>query len=331
MENLKAPFPYFGGKSKIAEEVWRRFGNVKNYVEPFFGSGAVLLRRPFPFDGTETVNDKDGMVSNFWRAVSADPKAVADHVNWPANQNDLTARHFWLVSNNKDIVSRLEADPKWYDAEAAGWWVWGLSQWIGSGFCSGNGPWSVQGEKMTRLSSSRAISRPIGINRKIPNIQAGRSKGVHAISLNIDQYGDGKSLNLYEWFDALANRMRRVRVCCTDWSKVCGGSAINLKTSGYTGIFLDPPYSEDAGRSEVYSVEDLKIAKEVRAWCIENGNDPSLRIALCGYDGEHNELEQHGWSVWQWSASGGYGSNSNARGRDNKNKERVWFSPHCLL
>ncbi len=27
---LKAPFPYFGGKSTIAPEVWTRFGNVKN-------------------------------------------------------------------------------------------------------------------------------------------------------------------------------------------------------------------------------------------------------------------------------------------------------------
>lgn len=28
---MKAPFPWFGGKAKIAEEVWRRFGDVPNY------------------------------------------------------------------------------------------------------------------------------------------------------------------------------------------------------------------------------------------------------------------------------------------------------------
>jgi hypothetical protein len=27
---LKAPFPYMGGKSRIAREVWRRFGDVPN-------------------------------------------------------------------------------------------------------------------------------------------------------------------------------------------------------------------------------------------------------------------------------------------------------------
>ena len=64
---LKAPFPYFGGKSKVAPLVWSRFGDVRNYVEPFAGSLACLLARPSPFVGTETVNDADGLISNFWR------------------------------------------------------------------------------------------------------------------------------------------------------------------------------------------------------------------------------------------------------------------------
>ena len=46
MSALRAPFPWFGGKRRVAPEVWERFGDVPNYVEPFFGSGAVLLGRP---------------------------------------------------------------------------------------------------------------------------------------------------------------------------------------------------------------------------------------------------------------------------------------------
>ena len=68
----KAPFPYIGGKSRVAAEVWARFGDVPNYVEPFFGSGAVLFKRPAEHDWAhriETVNDADGMVANFWRAL----------------------------------------------------------------------------------------------------------------------------------------------------------------------------------------------------------------------------------------------------------------------
>jgi hypothetical protein len=86
---LKCPWPYFGGKSKIADVIWRRFGQPANYVEPFFGSGAVLLGRPdWQPDVTwiETVNDKSGYVSNFWRAVSADPEQVAHYASWPVNE-----------------------------------------------------------------------------------------------------------------------------------------------------------------------------------------------------------------------------------------------------
>ena len=43
---LKAPFPWFGGKRRVAHIVWDRFGCVPNYVEPFAGSLAVLLGRP---------------------------------------------------------------------------------------------------------------------------------------------------------------------------------------------------------------------------------------------------------------------------------------------
>lgn len=55
---LKAPFPYFGGKTKIAAEVWSALGNVDNYCEPFFGSGATMLLRKDP-PGIETLNDVD--------------------------------------------------------------------------------------------------------------------------------------------------------------------------------------------------------------------------------------------------------------------------------
>ncbi len=39
---LRAQFPYFGGKRRIAALAWERFGDVPNYVEPFGGSLASL-------------------------------------------------------------------------------------------------------------------------------------------------------------------------------------------------------------------------------------------------------------------------------------------------
>jgi hypothetical protein len=48
---------WFGGKSRAAELVWSRLGDIGNYVEPFAGSLAVLLARPHE-PRIETINDK---------------------------------------------------------------------------------------------------------------------------------------------------------------------------------------------------------------------------------------------------------------------------------
>jgi len=79
---LKAPFPWFGGKSRAVDLVWPRLGNVRNYIEPFFGSGAMLLGRPHE-PGIETANEKDPYVANFWRATVAAHDEVAGWADWP--------------------------------------------------------------------------------------------------------------------------------------------------------------------------------------------------------------------------------------------------------
>jgi hypothetical protein len=139
---LTAPFPWFGGKSRAADLVWRHLGAVGGYVEPFAGSLGVLLGRPTEHAGTETVNDIDGYVVNFWRAVRHDPEAVAAYCDWPVTELDLTARHSWLVNNGAERLGALQSDADWFDARIAGWWVWGCCAWIGSGWCSGQGPWT---------------------------------------------------------------------------------------------------------------------------------------------------------------------------------------------
>src|SRR5204862_469557 len=109
---------------------------------PFFGSGAVLLSCPHP-GHTETVNDADGLLANFWRALQHAPDEVAHYADWPVNEADLHARHRWLV-DRRSMVEELMADPDWYDAQTAGWWVWGISQWIGTGWCPPTGAASLQ-------------------------------------------------------------------------------------------------------------------------------------------------------------------------------------------
>jgi site-specific DNA-adenine methylase len=111
--------------------IWEGLGDVANYVEPFAGSLAVILGRPTEAR-IETVNDADCYLANFWRAIARDPEAVAYAADWPVNEADLHARHTWLVAQG-DFREKMKTDPDFYDAKVAGWWVWGLSCWIGHG------------------------------------------------------------------------------------------------------------------------------------------------------------------------------------------------------
>lgn len=125
----------------------------------------------------------------------------------------------------------------------------------------------------------------------------------------------------------LAERLRRTRVCCGDWSRVLGPS-VTFK-HGITGVFLDPPYADTAGRqSDLYATDSETVAHQVLEWAIANGDNPLLRIALCGYEGEHTLPDS--WEFLAWKARGGYGSQGDGAGRANSNRERIWFSPHCL-
>ena len=96
-----------------------------------------------------------------------------------------------------------------------------------------------------------------------------------------------------------------------------------------TAVFLDPPYADTARRTDrLYSKDSLSVAHAVREWAVANGCNPKLRIALCGYAGEHDMPAD--WAEWAWKAMGGYGSQSKAHDNPNAKRERIWFSPHCL-
>lgn len=316
--DYKAPFPYFGGKSTIAFEVWNRLGHdVTNYIEPFFGSGAVLLNRPdwsAECVYTETVNDKSGFIANFWRAVRGAPDEVAHYADWPVNENDLHAKHAWLIEQEIDLRANLEGDPEWFDAKIAGWWVWGACCWIGSGWCSGNGPWQrvehASGWQLVHLGDKGR-----GVNRKRVHL-GDKGRGVDGLGEN----------GIYAWMEALSERLANVRVCCGDWKRICGPSPTTIL--GMTGVFLDPPYTADAGRADdLYEQDSLSVGHDVAEWCRANQSNPLLRIALCGYAGEYDLPD---WECLEWKARGGFGSQGIGAGRENANKERIWFSPNCL-
>jgi hypothetical protein len=416
---VRAPFPWFGGKRRVADVVWRAFGpEVPNYIEPFAGSLAVLLGRPRGAGKIETVNDRDRYLANFWRAVTADPVAVANAADWPVNEADLHARHKWLV-NQVEFRERMHTDPDFFDVKIAGWWVWGLCQWIGGGWCVepqnhkhpkldgiGKGVHSDAGHGRARGSRSRQRSAmPMGIHadciidrghgdlprtrgaareseanrpelagagkgvhseraggaqrgRPRPNLNGGQ--GVHAMGINLrddllanayspgrrprlatngdgvhlPSLGNDRGLNgvsaapCVAWFIALQQRLRRVRVACGDWQRVLGdsvlGKGMNVGGRRPCAVFLDPPYAHEFRDPYLYSEDDASVSAKVRIWALDHGDDPEIRIALCGYAGEHEMPKS--WTEHAWKGARGYAAASN----NNRELERIWFSPHCL-
>ena len=330
---MKAPFVWFGGKRKVAPQVWAALGDVDNYVEPFAGSLAVLLARPHDMgDGSrraETVNDADGFLANFWRAVALNPEAVAAHADYPVNEVDLFARHLWLVNDGRSrLLHGMESDPDWYDAKIAGWWVWGVNAWIGSGWCSGTGPWMADDDgnigKLPHLGDAGQ-----GVNRKLPHLgDAGRA-GFN----NLEYRRDG----ITAYFEQLANRLRDTRVCCGDWSRVVTNGALSFGSR--VGVFLDPPYLGDVRTADLYSVDNHTIANEVRQWALDNGDNPRYRIVLAGYSTEHDHLMPDTWERVRWSASASYATTASAErsangdttgNLSNRHGECLWLSPGCV-
>jgi len=360
---LKAPFPWFGGKARVADEVWAALGDVDHYVEPFAGSLAVLLGRPTWHKGaTETVNDLDRYLCCVWRAIREQPEETAKWCDAPVDECELMARHLWLLNTGAERIALMEADPDYFDARVAGYWLYGINAWIGSGWCSGKGPWRIVDGRVVKVEraagdAGRGVNRQLphlgtagqgvnrqrphlgtagqGVNRQLPHLgDAGRGMNRQRPALGAEGYQTEKwnPDNLVDYFHALARRLRRVRVCCGDWRRVLTDGA--LACGDTVGILLDPPYDLDIRDKGCYNQDSPGIAADVRQWAIEHGEDKRLRIVLAGYESEHVADMPSGWRMHAYSANKSYGRTStigSGRGNDaNRHNERLWFSPGCL-
>jgi len=295
---LSAPFPYFGGKRRAAPTIWGALGDPGGYVEPFAGSAAVLLARPeFKGRRVETLNDADGWLVNTWRAIQLSPADVAAHASGPVTEIDYHARLAWLQERRTDgLVSWLEGDPEAHDAKAAGWWLYVAACGIGDPW--GPGPW-------------RVIDGRLQDTRELPHL------------------GDAGQ-GLINYMRQLAARLARVRITCGSWERVLKPSVTRSKAGGdgSIAILLDPPYATSGDLYASTNTGDdahATISGQVRDWCTTAPDD--YRIILCGYDTEHDDLLNHGWTVQEGKSGGGAGYSTNAA---NGRRERLWLSPACI-
>ena len=325
------------------------------YVEPFAGSLAVLLHgQPSP---REIVCDLDGGICNFWRALRADPEAVAYWADWPTIHQDLTARHRWLVQWVVDNRERLESDPDYCDAKAAGWWVWGISLWIGGGWCQ---PGYRGKDKRPRVQDDNGgvgVSAQRGQIPHVPDRPGGRSVSAQRVSGQIPKLpsngtpggvhgGPGKipymgiknghrgsggvgssRPDLIDWFNRLAHRLSGVVVLNRTWQSALTPSLLQQTATGPkppVGILLDPPYLQDERDADIYGSDAVGTSNAAAAesWAWAQANGERFRIAYCAHVGDVEVPA--GWTVETQSFAGI---------RDPKRRERldmVLFSPACI-
>lgn len=299
---MRAPFIYFGGKSKVAHIVWEALGNPAMFIEPFFGSGAVLLNRPknhLTKNIFEIVNDKDGFVSNVWRALRSNPNEVAKYCDWPANHADLMSRRLYLRSVEGRLLKALVKNPKFYNAKLAGYWIYVASSSIAA--------------PLENIKSRPSLSKQ-GIN-KFSIIQPSDDPAIH-------------NEGLYKWFRLLSERLRHVTVFCGNWDLACRGNWQDSK--GNVGVFFDPPYGVEDRDTRLYRHDSTSVAGLVNEWCAKRGALKTHRIVVAGYE-EYENLLSLGWSKLSWKAGGGLANlGKGIQGHLNRHRETLYFSPHCL-
>lgn len=176
------PVPHFGGKSRAARMIWDRLGHDIPRVA--------------------TGNDINGFIANYFRAVGADPEAVARAADRPVHEVDLHSIHRWLLRGAAEMRAMLDADPDWFDAVKAGRWAWGASAWIGSGWAEDSSEPSQQLPILSGGSADGAVYVGKGINAasmrhpstRLPDLAGGTQwgtdepnvrpgKGVHGATL----------------------------------------------------------------------------------------------------------------------------------------------------
>lgn len=96
---MKAVAKYPGSKWSLAQWIISYFPKHHSYLEPFFGSGAVLFNKPR--SNIETVNDLDSNVVNLFKCIREDPAKLASMVYMTPYAREVYEKAFEEVPGDK--------------------------------------------------------------------------------------------------------------------------------------------------------------------------------------------------------------------------------------
>lgn len=272
---MKTPFPHFGAKHCIAHVIWERFGNPSYYYEPFGGSLGTLLMRP-----EETTRQRYEYVGDADCLITNFFRAAK-----LASPEELARLTEWPASQID-----LQARNPWLKRQRRrlhrclkadpNWYDLACAAWF---------VW-VQSVKISTNGSFIVLRRTAGVRRRNQDLTA--------------------------YFTELAMRLKDVTIHYGDWSKFANAAEMESSHSD-VAILLDPPYSYSTGRqAKLYETDSADVAVYVHRWAIARAKThPKLKIALCGFVGEH--MMPSTWEEFAWSSKLG------------KGRERIWFSPSC--
>lgn len=101
---MNAVIKYPGSKWSMAKWIISRFPPHHSYLEPFFGSGAVLLNKPR--SNIETVNDLDSNIVNLFEWIRRDPERMARAIYWTPYAREVYDRAWAAQYTETDSFQR---------------------------------------------------------------------------------------------------------------------------------------------------------------------------------------------------------------------------------
>ncbi len=99
---VRTPLTYYGGKQALARQIVPLMPTHRVYLEPFAGGAAMLFAKPRC--ERETLNDLDGTIMRFWRALRDRPDELAAAV-----ATTPYGRQEWRGSRDESASDDVEA------------------------------------------------------------------------------------------------------------------------------------------------------------------------------------------------------------------------------
>ena len=126
MRETISPFPYYGGKARMAEFIAERldYDNTNTYVEPFGGAARVLLNKPR--HDIEIYNDYSTCLTTFFEVMADEEKTeelialLLDEYNPPTEEIFEKAyfKRIWLDDDvNTDLIYETKKIIKKYEEQ----------------------------------------------------------------------------------------------------------------------------------------------------------------------------------------------------------------------